>query len=539
MATPNSTVPTQAGGIAPLADLASLLGGTRTQTSSSANINPLLGLLTTIQSRDPNAQLAAVFQQAAGQIPGMQARLSNAIGARPGTNAPVAAQLQKLLQQTTLAGQQQIANQQLQSDATQANIGSAIAQATRGTNVQSGTNLGRATQVMGLLTAADKAMNSELGRRAIDKGSELLGSLGQYFGDGGGVSDAAGAMSLIPGGYDQIASGISDFASFIGDAASYDWDSMLTGFAEGGEVDTREIRSGGGRRGSGPTYEVAAPQRMSVGVGVSPSAAAAGDTAVGPTSQASSLAELGQAIADVAAQAAPVAAAALSANPIGLAVHGLNSVLGMPVTSQTANLGVNAATGQLSPIGAILGLLGMLADALADANGPLGQSSNSNDGGFGSPSAVSVAGEAGPMSMATQADPSSIGGMLGFSPASANIGSAIGAAISAANAEAAQEDAEGLGLGAATGDAGIGGNATGVGESAGVGAGEGGGDAGGMDGAIGDYASGGHVRGPGTGKSDSIIARLSDGEYVIPADVVRHVGVNFFDSLKDQFSSSK
>ena len=53
------------------------------------------------------------------------------------------------------------------------------------------------------------------------------------------------------------------------------------------------------------------------------------------------------------------------------------------------------------------------------------------------------------------------------------------------------------------------------------------------------YADGGRVRprgfvaGPGTGTSDSIKARLSDGEYVLPADTVAAVGVPALDALKD------
>lgn len=43
-------------------------------------------------------------------------------------------------------------------------------------------------------------------------------------------------------------------------------------------------------------------------------------------------------------------------------------------------------------------------------------------------------------------------------------------------------------------------------------------------------ANGGHVRGPGSGTSDSVPARLSDGEFVLPADTVRKVGVR---SLRD------
>lgn len=44
-------------------------------------------------------------------------------------------------------------------------------------------------------------------------------------------------------------------------------------------------------------------------------------------------------------------------------------------------------------------------------------------------------------------------------------------------------------------------------------------------------AGGGAVHGPGTGTSDSIPARLSAGEYVIPARIVRTKGTEFFDRL--------
>lgn len=45
----------------------------------------------------------------------------------------------------------------------------------------------------------------------------------------------------------------------------------------------------------------------------------------------------------------------------------------------------------------------------------------------------------------------------------------------------------------------------------------------------------GKVSGPGTGISDSIPARLSDGEYVIPADVVKQLGVRHFDKLLEKY----
>lgn len=67
----------------------------------------------------------------------------------------------------------------------------------------------------------------------------------------------------------------------------------------------------------------------------------------------------------------------------------------------------------------------------------------------------------------------------------------------------------------------------------------GGGSAGGGVGLIGGlaglfgikFAEGGFVTGPGTGTSDSIAARLSDGEYVIRSAAVRRVGVAFLDAV--------
>ena len=47
-----------------------------------------------------------------------------------------------------------------------------------------------------------------------------------------------------------------------------------------------------------------------------------------------------------------------------------------------------------------------------------------------------------------------------------------------------------------------------------------------------NYAKGGRVSGPGTARSDSIPARLSKGEYVLPADTVKKVGVQNLEQLR-------
>ena len=85
--------------------------------------------------------------------------------------------------------------------------------------------------------------------------------------------------------------------------------------------------------------------------------------------------------------------------------------------------------------------------------------------------------------------------------------------LSAINRIAAQKIAEGL-FGSMTkgGSGGLGGLISGLFQFAG-------------------FASGGYVTGPGTGTSDSIPARLSAGEYVLRADAVRRVGIEFLHAL--------
>lgn len=54
-----------------------------------------------------------------------------------------------------------------------------------------------------------------------------------------------------------------------------------------------------------------------------------------------------------------------------------------------------------------------------------------------------------------------------------------------------------------------------------------------------DGSDGGAVKGPGTGTSDSVPIRVSSGEYVIPAHVVKMKGKEFFDSMLEKYSDKK
>lgn len=129
-------------------------GGGQTTTSTPTNTAPLQGVLGQLQGTDYNALLQSIFQQAAGQIPGMQAAYGRAVGARSSGNAPMQAALQELMKQTTLAGQQQIATQQNQNLATQAQAASNL----RGTQQKTSQNsqLGQLASIIGLAQAATK-----------------------------------------------------------------------------------------------------------------------------------------------------------------------------------------------------------------------------------------------------------------------------------------------------------------------------------------------------------------------------------------------
>lgn len=73
----------------------------------------------------------------------------------------------------------------------------------------------------------------------------------------------------------------------------------------------------------------------------------------------------------------------------------------------------------------------------------------------------------------------------------------------------------------------------GVNGSAGNDAGDGAGS--GISGGDASAADGGHITGPGTSVSDSIPAKLSDGEFVLSADVVKAIGVDKLQALQDRY----
>ena len=154
---------------AQIASLLQLLGGTKT-TTSPGDTTALQGTLAGLKGADYEAMLKAIFQQAGGQIPGLQQALGNAIGARSGGNSAVQAALQKLLAQTSTGAMDQVAKLQAQNYQTQANVGNSIAQATQGTTKKSGTDIGTGATNLAAITAALQAAKT-LGIQDLFKSS--------------------------------------------------------------------------------------------------------------------------------------------------------------------------------------------------------------------------------------------------------------------------------------------------------------------------------------------------------------------------------
>jgi len=198
--------------------LPALLGSKQTQSGNPGDVSSLQALIGELQGADYSKTLEAIFQQAGGQIPGLQAAFSNAVGARSGSNSAVQAALSKLLQDTTLAGQKQVADQQLQNQSIRANAGGSIASATKNTTQTQKTSgsLPQLTALLGLVQAAKMATGSrdieEMGRKLGLGGSPGRDAgVAPVSGPSGGAPVAGAApitgaaapqMSTAPGGFD-------------------------------------------------------------------------------------------------------------------------------------------------------------------------------------------------------------------------------------------------------------------------------------------------------------------------------------------------
>lgn len=195
--TPTTGQPVQVNTGSQVADIGALLSAlfgkstTQTATSNPGDTAALTQLMAQLQGADYNATLQSIFQQASGQIPGLQAAYGNAIGARSGGNTAVQAALNELLKQTSVAGAKQVSDMQLQNQQIQAQTGGAIANATKGTTqTQTTKSPGQAAELASIIALTQAALKLT--------GSKDLSELGQKFGLGTAGAGTTGGQATTP-----------------------------------------------------------------------------------------------------------------------------------------------------------------------------------------------------------------------------------------------------------------------------------------------------------------------------------------------------
>lgn len=209
-------------------------------------------------------------------------------------------------------------------------------------------------------------------------------------------------------------------------------------------------------------------------------------------------------------------------------VPGLSGLVGLATSNNPANsfasMAVSAAaTAAGGPVA------GLIASAIMSALNSQTSQSQSNAGGGNNGVGGASQGEVGNTTASVSV------GEATADDGTVAVGAPVGTTSETIDADSGGDGNGGGGTGSAggpgsgsdggAGDSGVGGDSAGDGSSGSAGT-SAGGDA---------WAHGGEISGPGTGVSDSILARVSDGEYIIPADVVEALGVPFFDKLRDKY----
>lgn len=530
--------------------LAGLLGGSR--TTQTADTSALRNVLAQLQAQDPAAGVASLFQKATGQIPGIQTALGNAMGARRSNNGGIEAALQKLLQDTTLAAQGQIATQQQQNLATQANVAGNIAQASKTT--QQKANLGDFAKNLLLLQGLSKGKKALMGEDDDILGGAVKALAGLFGGDQVSTAigpDATSGLSLAGdsslGGDILRGSGLDfnmapnasfDLNSLLGSAApTFSLDNIDLGFDAGSLGNAAGVDfGGGGLLDELTSYGVFADGGLVGRDGKVPAFADGGSVTLNAAGGRRSSAPTVRLDAINRTNAQNLAAAtAAPSNSVSLGdLLGGSGGTG-PSTSNVAD-----------PTN------GAFANALRDALGPVSLA-NTVSGQLGGPHVPGLGGIASLASAETNEQALRAAGVLGITAllgpvagllASAALPSADLSerqainALNAANPAAAYNaalptDADIDVTDVAPSDfGGAGGDTGGFGANNDAGSSGFGGDSVGGFGGTQFAADGGKIKGPGTGVSDSIPAMLSNGEYVISKDVVDAVGVEFFDALQ-------
>lgn len=421
----------------------------------------------------------------------------------------------------------------------------------------SDSGLGAFTQTGGLGGTSFAAFSSDIGTDvASSAGADAAGGvdLSSSAGDTGAFDAGIGGLGEAAGGASSAidigdVSDVSDAVDLgdAGDAVSSvgDWFGGLfkdggvvpsrpkNAYANGGQVTQAGARIVGGTDGDVfATRVVSAPSNSlsianNVGIGTS---GAGGSSANGAASAAASNSGMNS---NALGMAAALGSIGLASSPIGLA-------LGL------ASFATQATIGQ-SPISALAAALGFnspddsFANALTDALAPTNDTFNdapteSVDNTTESTDSISEASDTADSAVSDSADATAADSSEGNTGDSSADSSGEGSG--AGDGSGSSGDGTGAGDGTGNGSSGSsGGNGDGNGNGAGDGSGDGGNGGGDGGGSGSGEKNGGKISGHDTEGKDDVNIKVSGGEYVIPTDVVDHLGVDFFDQLKQAFHS--
>jgi len=524
--------------------LTQLLGSKQTSSSTPGVTAPLEELFTSAMGASkagvPEMQqlIASIFQEGATKVPELSHAFANATGSRTTGNASLALALGDLNRQLSSQAAQAVLTNQTNNRQIAANAGSGIAQATRGANTTQTTKAGVNPLLLSLLgTGVNKLdklgkldwLKSSPMAPVVDgvaipvgditsSGMDSFPEFSQPFPDIGGAGDFGSfGTDVLAGAADSFGFGSDigfdaaipdfDFSFFDpGFGTGADFGSLDLGsfFADGGHVGSRRMRPRGYADVGSVTSPTVSRNRVYVPAQTTkvpavfasnsvstPSSMASRTPVAGTNSKSAGLAPISpEALAFFAAQN-PLAGDFFS-DSTGNYRGVYQGEEASPETGGTRYLtGVQRITGKVDPIfntdgsfqAAVDGrertgsnlFLKFLMSAAALASGNPALAFAQNLGG--------------------QAASSALSGEFGENVSS--LGELGGTALADLQTQAATSISSGADHGPGAGA----------------------------------YRDGGKVKGPGTGTSDSIPARLSDGEYVIPADVVRRIGTDALDRL--------
>ena len=503
-------------------------GGTKSTTTQSSSIDPaiqaqlntLLGQqMSQITPEGMSALIGAIFRQGAQQVPVLAKQFAQSAGARASNNSPLNLANQQL--QTRLADQAMQSLLTAQNQASQTAVRAADATRTTSTNV---TNKARAPGLAALPFLIGQIPNIKKGINGLmDLGSSADTGFGSVPGGTGGFGQVVNNPSMYIGpalsaptidasifaegdGLDfgnilAASGGGLDFATEMANLTSgmdlggvIPWDLgfadgglvrakevRIRGYADGGMVSARGYADGGaiGARSSGVGQSTSAPGTLAINssdavFGPTPGAGNSG----GPSPAVDPLAQLSEDVLSYFAidQAAGNSGWQAPQTPL---VKGDITYERLPATSNMDGEAFYGQAGMDTGFG----------------NSIMGRPTNYDR-------------KAGTGAIKYDAATGAKTGTVGIKPEMNPAMDFISAAITAASMA--------MGNPALAFARSVGGRTL-------------------MEGAKTGFASGGEVDGPGSGTSDSIVARLSDGEYVVPADVVEMLGVEFFDGLRDAF----